>query len=151
MYLLLFQIEVLSFHGFFHLDRSQVHMEADILRISEISFNKAFNMPKTLWSYNYIKLVLSKITRTFYRSIYWRLLRCCPKITSPSRCCGWSWCRSCGCNFHWRNQGAYTWLCYIWLIRISFCFAYSSDFYSWGLVNYSSGIEIRNLEKKIPF
>ena len=51
MYLLLFQIEVLSFHGFFHLDRSQVGKEADILRISEMSFNKAFNIPKRLLAY----------------------------------------------------------------------------------------------------
>ena len=59
MYLLLFQIEVLSFHGFFHLDRSQVDMEADILRISEISFDKAFNIPSTY--YNVYKIYKTSI------------------------------------------------------------------------------------------
>ena len=38
-------------------------MEADILRISEISFNKAFNMPKTLWSYNDYKIYKTSIVK----------------------------------------------------------------------------------------
>ena len=143
-----------SFHStdsFTWIDRRSIWKLTFSVSLKEVSIKPSISQPRYDLITKYIRLVLSYITRIFYRRIYWRLLRCCPEITSPSRCCSWSWCRSCGCNFHWRNQGAYTWLCYIWLIRISFCFAYSSDFYSRGLINNSSRIEIRNLEKKVLF